>query len=410
MLYIDCTDTITRGYATGIQRVVRKVIGELLTHHPDRACAVMAVDDLFYPLHEDGRRALARPSQNTVSTDSKAQKFAKRLLGLYSPAYLYMQRHAYRAEARRARDRFADTTPCAIGPGDSLLLLDSFWNGPGTLAAAHHARAAGASIIGYIHDLIPITHPHVMPRWQRVATAYAVRKVAEMASAIVTTSEHCSSTVRAFLGKQASGLPIVHNYHGMDFSLEKRTGTQGSGLMKRLRAEERQSYVMVGTIEPRKGHDVVLSAFERRWAAGSDAALIFVGRIGWAESDFVRKLQMHPEGGRRLFVLNEADDGDLAAILRGADAAIVASIVEGFGLPVIEALGAGLPLIASDIPVFREIAERHALFFSARDPAGLADTIGRFEADGIRPPADFTWPNWQQSAERLLLQVEALSA
>jgi alpha-1,2-rhamnosyltransferase len=162
---------------------------------------------------------------------------------------------------------------------------------------------------------------------------------------------------------------------------------------------------MVGTIEPRKGHAEVLEAFRLLWASGSPARLLVIGRIGWMVDDLVRAMHSSPELGRRLHVINDAGDGDLAAAYQGSVALIAASQVEGFGLPIIEALRAGLPVLAADIPVFREVGADAAGFFPIGQPGLLAERIAAWvESPPARLP-NFPWRSWDQSVADLLAQV-----
>jgi O-antigen biosynthesis alpha-1,2-rhamnosyltransferase len=410
MLYVDCTSTIVRSDGTGIQRVVRKVLGELLAAGSQGIRPVIAAGGIFYPLNAKGIAALllAKPA-DAGAVGGTVQKWIKRILALSTPLYLWAQTRSVDASARSARLEYAEAEPCDMTSTDRLLLLDSFWGGPSTVKAAQRARRQGAAVIGYLHDLIPLTHPEVMPAWQHVATKQAVSDIAAIASGIITTSEHCSATVREFLADRHSALPIVHNYHGSDFALSAENSAGASGLARQLKSEKRRIYVMVGTLEPRKGHDTVLSAFERLWADGSNNALVFVGKIGWVRPSFIERIRSHPEQQKRLFFLEGIDDAHLSDILRGADAAIVASVVEGFGLPVVEALAANLTLLASDIPVFREIAGDHALFFRPNDPASLAEVIGSLDAAPDQERPVFSWPTWRESALSLVAKTEAIA-
>jgi alpha-1,2-rhamnosyltransferase len=409
MIYIDCTDTVTRSYSTGIQRVVRRIIGELSKLHPMPICPVMAVNGRFYPINDRGLKHLAKGSNKyTKEYDGFIKRLFKGIIKKSVNFDLYLRHKLFQSKAQVARKKFAEALPCKFDKNDKMLLLDSYWGGPDTLAATKRAAKEGCAIIGYVHDLIPITHPHVMPLWQQVATSRSVREVAKISCGIITTTEYCSSTVRDFIGEKYDSLKIIHNYHGADFLLPKSSEDKVVKPNRLKNLEGQSYYVMVGTIEPRKGHDVVLAAFESLWFSGSELGLVFIGSVGWVDQTFADYINAHPELNKKLFLLHDASDDDIYQIYNGANAAIVASQVEGFGLPVVEALGAGVPLIASDIPVFREIAGEHALFFSARDAASLADTITRFETGERASAKDFVWPTWQISAQNMINQIDSL--
>ena len=167
---------------------------------------------------------------------------------------------------------------------------------------------------------------------------------------------------------------------------------------------------MVGTVEPRKGHAQVLDAFEQLWAKGGSERLVIVGKPGWMLDDFVGRLKRHAERGRRLVWIEEASDEYLGQLYSASACLIAASHGEGFGLPLIEAAAHGLPIIARDIPVFREVAGDHAFYFGASSAEGLADAIVQWlqlDRAGKAPSStDMPRLSWAESAanlQRLLL-------
>lgn len=174
----------------------------------------------------------------------------------------------------------------------------------------------------------------------------------------------------------------------------------------RIFAQQRPAFLVVGSIEPRKNHGLVLDAFEVAWQQGHQAMLVIIGRSSWRTEAFLDRVAHHAELGRRLFVLRDATDGELDFAYRSASALVVASSAEGFGLPIVEAFQRGLPVICSDIPVFREVAGSGTEFFDPREPASLASIIVDFRRDrdaggrgsrGSRP-----WLTWEESTRHLL--------
>ena len=156
----------------------------------------------------------------------------------------------------------------------------------------------------------------------------------------------------------------------------------------------------------RKGHAQALSAFEQLWASGLDVKLVLVGNRGWMVDDLIRRLQTHPERGKRLFWLEGIGDASLEEIYARATCLLAASEGEGFGLPLIEAARYKLPILARDLPVFHEVAGDHVAYFNGGDADALAAAVcewltqynaGRHpRSDGIR------WVNWAESTRALL--------
>lgn len=166
------------------------------------------------------------------------------------------------------------------------------------------------------------------------------------------------------------------------------------------------AFLMVGTVEPRKGHAQVLEAFSELWRAGVDEKLVIVGGRGWGVDGLVTELAAHPELGRRLFWLDAADDHALDLLYRRADCLLSASRGEGFGLPIVEAARHGVPLLLRDISVFREIAGDHASWFpDSMDPQVVLRAIKAWctakSAGQLPQSAAIPVLTWQQCAERL---------
>jgi glycosyltransferase involved in cell wall biosynthesis len=163
---------------------------------------------------------------------------------------------------------------------------------------------------------------------------------------------------------------------------------------------------MVGTLEPRKGHAQTLAAFEQLWQQGIDVNLIMVGKQGWKMSAKIKQMRQHPEIGQRLFWLENISDEYLTKLYAASTCLIAASEGEGFGLPLIEAAQNKVPIIARNIPVFREVAGDHAYYFQGLDAESLAEAINEWLGlyqQGMAPDSsDMPWLTWAQSAQQLL--------
>lgn len=170
------------------------------------------------------------------------------------------------------------------------------------------------------------------------------------------------------------------------------------------------TFLCVGTLEPRKNLDILIDAFEIRWNDGHKDKLILIGREGWLCEELLLRIRRHPERERRLFWFNDVGDTDLALAYRQASALIFPSVVEGFGLPLVEALSQGLPVIASDILVFREIAGNHGRFFPPHDAWALASAIREHSSATSNAGASpFRWPTWEESTRHLLITLSTFS-
>jgi glycosyltransferase involved in cell wall biosynthesis len=137
--------------------------------------------------------------------------------------------------------------------------------------------------------------------------------------------------------------------------------------------------LMVGTLEPRKGHDLLLRALAR--ARLDSTRVVFAGPTH-GRADELRALATRLGIERRLTILGHVDDAVLARLYQDAGALCMPSLAEGFGLPVLEALAAGVPVIASRVPAIREVAEDAALLVSPGDVDAFAGALERVLVDG----------------------------
>ena len=143
-----------------------------------------------------------------------------------------------------------------------------------------------------------------------------------------------------------------------------------SALLDRLRF--RPAILMVGTIEPRKAYDTALAAFEYLWQnrGGEAPDLVIVGKPGWKTSGLQTRLRSHPEQGKRLHWLDKVSDEGLCRLYESCRGLFMASHGEGFGLPLVEAIGQRRPVLARDLPSFRNEIVKYPFFETiARPPS-----------------------------------------
>ncbi|WP_166222049.1 glycosyltransferase family 4 protein [Pseudomonas atagonensis] len=299
-------------------------------------------------------------------------------------------------------------TPLQHQPGDQLVLLDSSWHSD-FFAHAEQLKRDGVGIVAVIYDLIPLTHPHfydtrlveVFSEWFDWITRTADGYMAISA----TVRDQVRDELQRRIGAATTEQRWFDFFHlGSELDLHNADATVEPRL-QRLFATPEPVLLMVSTIEPRKNHPYLLDAFERAWAAGSTARLCIAGRIGWKCDALLARVRNHPELNRRLFMFNDLSDTSLEHAYAHASALVFPSFVEGFGLPLVEAMQRGLPAMGSDIAVFREIGGEFMAYFDLNDAQSLADLINAFERSGQFPAArdvtEWRWIGWREASVQL---------
>lgn len=155
-------------------------------------------------------------------------------------------------------------------------------------------------------------------------------------------------------------------YHlGADFAPRAMSNTEAvmAEIPERIAAHKGTTYIMVSTIEPRKGYPDAVEAFELARKQREDITLVIVGRHGWKCENIEERIKGSVYYNESLFWMDDCDDDTLTALYDLSDAYITCSYYEGFGLGIIEAAHVGLPVIVRDIPINREVTAGHALFF-----------------------------------------------
>lgn len=222
-------------------------------------------------------------------------------------------------------------------------------------------RTAGVRPVYMIHDLIPITHPEYCRAGESERHAQRVRNMLASAVGIIGNSQATLDNLASYAAKEGITTPAMI------------AAPLGSDLRRPLIdhgiTPERPTFVMLGTIEARKNHLLLLQIWARLVRAHGDDAprLLVIGQRGWECEQVVDLLDRSEVLRGAVCEVSHCTDAELAGHLRGARALLFPSLVEGYGLPLIEALAAGAPVIASDLPVFHEIGQEIPDFIDPLD-------------------------------------------
>jgi glycosyltransferase involved in cell wall biosynthesis len=369
-LFVDVSELKQRDAGTGCQRVTRSVLLELLKNPPPH----FSVEPVYATIDRPGYRY--------------ARSFAARFMG---------------------REEGEDL-PVDFNPTDIFFGLDyQAQIVPAQREYLLQMKRHGVRLRFLVHDILPVTMACAFPDGTEAGFRQWLLTIAQF-DGVICVSRATADDLRRWYAKHVPdldpkfGIDWVHNGADVENSAPTRGLPKNAAeILANLR--QRTVFLMVGTIEPRKGHDQILSAFRALWAAGHDVTLVIIGRIGWAMEAFIERLRAQSELGQRLFWLQDISDEYLEKIYAASTCQIAASEGEGFGLPLIEGARHRLPVIARDIPVFREVAGENAFYFNGNAPADLAHAIEEWLALHTqgRHPSSERMPciTWAQNVERL---------
>lgn len=222
-----------------------------------------------------------------------------------------------------------------------------------------------------VHDLIPITHPQFCRPGEAEKHCVRMKNALASATGIIGNSRATLDELCTFATRHA--IPMAPSMAAWI------SGHQHTAPV-RPRRLERPYFLTLGTIEGRKNHILLLQLWQRLIASmGPDTPiLLIVGQRGWQAEAATEILGRVADPAGIVRELGHCDDLELQELLAGAEALLMPSFAEGFGLPVIEALQAGTPVIASDLPVYREIVGDIPTYLEPLDLHGWESAIREF--------------------------------
>jgi glycosyltransferase involved in cell wall biosynthesis len=319
------------------------------------------------------------------------------------------RRHPYHVISWPQAAEAVDKTPIEAHPGDVFIGLDFSLDS----VRMHRAqltsfRRAGGSLWFLVCDLLPAERPEWFSANNVIRYKAWLEIIAGIADGFLCISQQTENDLRRVLadrfglqeGYATRVVPMGHAI--MDSMLQEAA----AAAPPTVRFDMTKPFsLMVGTLEPRKGHADIVAAFTELWRQGSDHRLVLVGRMGWQIESLRDIVRNHPEHGGKLMWFNDIGDLELEQIYQACEGVIIASHAEGFGLPLIEALGHLKPVLARDLPIFRIHEEHGVRYFPAFGDAATLGTCIRAWVEDVRAGrAAVTAPvaNWKESAAVVL--------
>jgi glycosyltransferase involved in cell wall biosynthesis len=374
VMFVDVSELMHRDQNTGIQRVVRSILHELLTQ------GVEGYEVL--PVH--------------ANTETQGYRYANQ----------------FKARFLKQDSITSDDEFIQFQSGDIFFGLDvQFAVIPSQEYFYKELRSHGVKVIFMIYDLLPILSPQFFEGGVLEFYEKWLLTIARVSDSVVCISRAVADEFVEWVNRKAPQRlkPLMVGWSHIGADLESSVPTVGLpddavSTLETLRKSP--SFLSVGTLEPRKGHLQTLEAFELLWGKGFQGNLVFVGKEGWNIEALKNRILSNRYIGKKLFWLAGISDEYLEAVYQNSSCLVMASQGEGFGLPIVEGAKRGLPMIVRDIPVFREVAGPFATYFSGLEGVDLALAIEKWQELNSKGLAiqskGMPWLTWSESTRSLL--------
>lgn len=431
-VFIDCSYIDFERQPTGIPRVVLQYIQHGYAWAQARGAQIYPVVTTpsgllpVRPIPGSNPPAYLRQLEQALQGNGPAVAQSLELAGFHLQAALLAaggtaqdrQCRTQIEHAFRALRSDSEVRPFELAPGD-LLFCPAYWHDVDP-DLYWSLQRQGCRIVTLVHDVLPVTHgKFYQSPWKEQFHANLLAHVRH-ADAMYAVSEYTASSIGELAERHGlSDRRIEVAYNGYAPLVGERIAAQIADetfrpVVSRGAAydilETQRPFLMVGSVEPKKGHIPVIRSLEAMWDAGFAPPLAIIGRKGWLEASVVHAIEQSPHFGRKLYWFQDFDDVDLRLAYHHCRGLIFASYAEGFGIPMVEAMQAGRPVVAYNTPVNREVLGSHGLFYARF--AEFAEHLVRLADDEAHAAAcekarDYHWPEWSQLVPQLFDSLSA---
>ncbi len=303
----------------------------------------------------------------------------------------------------------------SIERGSCFFDMDNVWNmWLRRSSLIPYLKEKGVKIALYLYDIIPVTHPAYVHENTLINYLDYIGTYLLYADIILTSANSTLQKVNELTDKL--GIGRINGYVcplGADpADMETEEAKVGSEVMQAAGAG--RYLLMAGTIEPRKNHVTVLNAFEEE-LFGKDLHLIWAGRWGWNVDELKKRVDGHEQLGRKLFVFSGLSDKELQYLYQNAYFLVFPSYTEGFGLPIVEAMKNGTPVLASDVDVMKEVGGAWCGYFPPDSPQELCRVVNGYleeeerYLDKKREIKNYTFLSWDEAVENMGDRLKTLN-
>ncbi len=422
---------------TGIQRVVRNIINNLPEKNNDlEFVPVIMKNDRMYKLNDIGRLSQAREENAKIVKAIQLVDKLEAMFRDYKISSKYRRYFSYNAVLRYIAKILAylGKNTCRnlsgllkllindrclseikIHGDERLVLLDSSWHAE-LFQHVERLHKQGVRVTAVIYDTIPIRHPQFCEESLITPFSAWLDKITTVADSYLSISNAEKKLVQSEISERNGteyfqDRSIDYFYLGADFRKPDSSQPIRENVLNTLnkKISEGPVYIAVGTVEPRKNHRYMLDEFDLLWEKGSSASLVIIGRVGWMSDALIKRINKHDRLNKNLFFYNDLNDSELELFYSKATALLFTSKAEGFGLPIVEALQKNIPVICSDIEVFREIGQDYCFYVDIDRQASLAGLIeelqqGKASFEAV-DRSDWQWLSWAEATEQFCQKV-----
>jgi len=415
-VYIEVTNTLSSGSVSGIQRVTREVLRTILS-----ADSAFSFTPIVYCKYCKCWRRLSESEMHCLLEGNggsfhKRSPFRRRTVNRLK---LILSAGFCGRFFTKVNDyyKLLNHPPCdsklllrEFEPGSFFLDMESGWfsdvNRHGFLPALKKNNIS-SMVIQY--DLLPILRPVYFPNDTRKRFNQHFAAHIENDSVFICISENTAKDLKRYVAEKYGDKRIRTEriVLGADFAESSPVSERRSQVLP-----EGRYLLSVGTIEPRKNYDFLLSVYDRIIDRFPDVLLAIVGKEGWQSSGFIRRLRSHRLFHRKLFWLEGVDDRTLSSLYRNAYLGVVPSLYEGYGLPVAESLQNGCVTLSSNGGSLPEVGGDYVDYFDPRNEEKLVRLITEYLSNEEKyltqkkKISTYLPPTWKQTGMQLLAILE----
>jgi len=258
-------------------------------------------------------------------------------------------------------------------------------------------------VISIVHDLTPFKYGETMAKDAMRTWRLLIRHAIRTNGLILYDSRTVMEEVKNLFHRRKNSVAIP-----LGVDIAERAD---NSILEKFNLEKDSFFLSVSTLEPRKNLKYLLKAFAQM-EKSSNLKLVLTGGSGWKLEDAIGTVAQDLE--KNVVFTGYVSDEELKALYQNANCFVSSSVYEGFGLPVVEALRNDLPVLISDIPVYREITDNKAVYFGLENPENLKKCLEQAIATDMRSTEQFaqlkeftvryTWDNYVEQLNHLLLE------